>query len=139
MAKKSPKRMWMRAADRRVKPSVPDELKAEVAARADELVRDVLKPNHLKPPPKKPRWNHLIDIWTKWHRSFFYFGGTYASPGPNALSPTFELRFARLEYAGDRRFNLAYMRHTGQWWQIHEGLTLGECLKTVGEGGLFSP
>ena len=41
-------------------------------------------------PPKDKRWNHLIGITTKWHRSFFYFVGQYASPGPDALSPTFD-------------------------------------------------
>jgi hypothetical protein len=129
---------WGYAPDRRLKPKVPDDLKAKVQARADELVEKVLRPRYVKPPPKKPRWNYPIDIWTKWHRSFFYFGSTWASPGPNRIAPTFELGFARLEYIGDRRFNLAYFRHTDEWWQTHEGLSLGECLELIEEGGPFS-
>jgi hypothetical protein len=35
---------------------------------------------------EEPRWNYLTGIHTKWHRSFFYLVGDYASPGPNALS-----------------------------------------------------
>jgi hypothetical protein len=37
---------------------------------------------------------------------------------PNAISEYFEMRFARLEYAGGEKFNTAYMRYAGQWWEI---------------------
>ena len=48
-------------------------------------------------------------------------------PGPNAISPYFEARFARLEYLADDNYNLSYMRHTGQWWEIDRDLSLEEC------------
>ena len=79
----------------------------------------------------------MTGIHTKWHRSFFYFVADYASPGPNALSPTFESPFTRLEYVGNRRFNLAYMRHTGKWWEVYQGLTLDKCLKTIRDDATF--
>jgi hypothetical protein len=137
MAKKKPGRGCTWASDRRRKPPVPEALKKEVQTKADELV-EMLKPKYIKPPPKKPRWNYPTDIWTKWHHSFFYFGSTWASPGPNRIAPTFEHRFARMEYVGGRRFNLAYFRHTSEWWTIHKNLTLDLCLKLVGEDGPFS-
>jgi len=31
------------------------------------------------------------------------------------------------------------MRHTDKWWEIHQGLTLDECLKTIQEEGTFQP
>jgi hypothetical protein len=130
--------VWGYAPDRRVKPKVPDDLKTEVQKKADALVEKVLRPKYIKPPPKKPKWNYPIELWTKWHRSFFYFGSTWASPGPNRIAPTFEHRFARIEYVGDNKFNLAYFRHTGEWWAIHHGLTLGQCLKLIGEDGPFT-
>ncbi len=65
--------------------------------------------------------------------------GIWASPGPNALSPSFEAGFARLEYVGQRRFNMAYMRHTEKWWEVYQRLTLDECLKTVREEPLLHP
>jgi hypothetical protein len=133
------KREWTWAPNRRLKPQVPDEVKAEVQRKAEELIEDHLRPEYIKPPPKKPRWNYLTGIHTKWHRSFFYLVGDYASPGPNALSPTFELSFARLEYTRDGTFNLAYFRHTGQWWQVYEGLTLGEALKRIRNEEFFHP
>ena len=82
-------------------PPVPEALKAEVQAKADELIETQLKPRFIEPPPEDRRWNYIIDIRARWHRSFFHFGSTYASPGPNALSPTFESPFARMEYVGD--------------------------------------
>ena len=118
---------------------MPDDLKAEVEAQADELIKTFLKPKYVKRPPKDKRWNYLTGISTKWHRSFFYFVGDYASPGPNALSPTFESRFARMEYVGEGRFNLAYFRHTGKWWEVYQGLTLDESIETIRDHGNFHP
>lgn len=55
------------------------------------------------------------------HRSFFDVIGEYTSPSPNTLSPTFELRFARLEYVGDGQFNHDCFRYTGKWWEVLKG------------------
>jgi hypothetical protein len=114
-------------------------LKAEVEAKARDLIETILKPKHVKPPPEDQRWNYIIDIGGKWFRSYFYFYSTYTCPGPNALSPTFESKFARLEYVGAGRFNLAYMRHTDQWWEVHQGLMLDQCLDLIRDDGLFQP
>jgi hypothetical protein len=64
---------------------------------------------------------------------YFYFTSTYACPGPNALSATFEAKFARLEHVAGWRFNLALLRHTGKWVELLTGLTLDECLKSIRE------
>jgi hypothetical protein len=87
MAQKKPGYRWGYALDRRIKPEVPDDLKREVQANADDLVAEVLTPKYIKPPPKKPRWNYPIELWTKWHRSFFYFGSIWANPVPTGSSP----------------------------------------------------
>jgi hypothetical protein len=122
-----------------IKPKVPDALKTKVQDRANQLVEEFLKPNFIKKPPKKPRWNYIIDIHTKWHRSFFYFIATFRSPGPTAITPTFEAPFTRLEYVGKNRFNMAYMRHTGEWWAIRTGLSLAKCLDAIRDEGIFQP
>jgi hypothetical protein len=132
-----PRKTW--GPSRLQKPKVPDDLKAEVSTSADELVEEFLKPNFIKKPPKKPRWNYIIDIHTKWHRSFFYFIATFRCPGPTATTPTFEAPFTRLEYVGDRLFNMAYMRHTGEWWEIRTGLSLEECFEEIRTEGIFQP
>ena len=129
---------WGYAPDRQIKSKVPDDLKKEVQTKADDLVEKVLKPLYLKPPPKDSEWNYPIELWTKWYRSFFYFTSTWACSVPNAITLTFENPFARLEYVGDRKFNLAYFRHTDQWHTIFTELTLDECLKLIGEDGPFT-
>lgn len=58
-----------------------------------------------------------MDISTKWLGSKCFFISTYACPGPNAIAPTFEQKFARMEFVGNGRFSLSYMRHTEQWVQ----------------------
>lgn len=40
-------------------------------------------------------------------------------------------RSARLEYAGRRRFQLAYFRHAGRWQPVYYGLTLDGCFETI--------
>jgi hypothetical protein len=29
------------------------------------------------------------------------------------------------------------MRHTGKWWEVHQGFTLDKCLKTIREDPTF--
>lgn len=125
------------------KPKVPDAVKVGVEKKAIELVDAVLKPEHVKPPLKNTKWNYIVDIYTKWHRNYFYFCAKYACPGPNALSPFFDTGFAGLEYVGgvgqQSRFNISYMRHTGRWWEIQRGLSLEQCLAEIRKGGIFHP
>ncbi len=121
------------------KPKVPPSEKAAVTARADEWVETVLKPKYIQPPPEHATFNYLVDIYTKWYQNYFYFCAKYHSPGLNAISPYFEIKFARLEYVANDRYNLAYMRHTGQWWELYQDLSLDECFKAVQEEPHFMP
>lgn len=92
----------------------------------------------MKPPPRKPQCNYITDLFTKWYHSYFYFCATYACPHPDAISPTFEARFARIGYQGPERLNLAYMRHTGQWWEYSD-LSMDECLEAIKTEPHFLP
>ena len=118
---------------------MPEALKREVETKANALVESVLKPRHVKEPEPDPQFNYIVDIYTKWYRSYFYFCSRYACPGPYALSPFFEDKFARMEYIGSGRFNVAFMRHTGQWVEIFTDLTLDECLASGSRRSLVSP
>jgi hypothetical protein len=124
---------------RQSKKPVPAEIQHEVQRRAQALIESTLKPRYIQPPPKKAELNYLVYIFCKWRGPFFYFCSRYCSPGPHTLSSSFESRFARLQYAGDRRFNLAHYRHTGQWWEIAQLLSLDECLAEIEAGGVFTP
>ena len=130
---------WVYSPPKSPKPRVPDAVKADVEGKARELIETVLKPAHVKPPPEDPRFNYLVDIYARWYRNYFYFCSRYCCPGPNAIAPFFEDRFARLEYVDRDRYHLAYMRYTGQWWEIYRDLSLGECLVTVRDEPHFSP
>ena len=44
-----------------------------------------------------------------------------------------------MEYIGNDKFNLAYMRHTGEWWEIYQELPLLECLSLITEEPHFIP
>jgi hypothetical protein len=110
-----------------------------VETKANALVESVLKPQYVEPPPENPQFNYIVDITTKWYRSYFYFCSRYACPGPYALSPFFESKFARMEYIGDGLFNLAYMRYTGQWFEIFTELSLDACLASIRDDPWFHP
>jgi len=57
----------------------------------------------------------------------------------NALSPTFESKFARMEYLGNDRFALYFMRHTGEWVGLYDGLSVDEYLKAIRDDPWFQP
>src|SRR5438067_11423408 len=125
-----PTKTWVYAPPAQPKPKVPDEVKARVQAEADRLI-EAFKPQYVKPPPEGWQFNYVTDLYTKWHRSYLYLYATFACPGPNALFPSFEAPFTRLEYAGGNRFNLAYMRHTGKWQEVYPRLTLDEAMAGI--------
>ncbi|HCS91670.1 MAG TPA: hypothetical protein DIW77_16900 [Chromatiaceae bacterium] len=129
----------MPASPRRAKPQVPDSTKRILKEKADELIENVLKPEHIKPPPTDKDFNYLVDIYSKWYRNYFYFCAKYHCPSPHAIAPSFETKFARMEYMGNEKFNLAYMRHTEKWWEIYQELTMPECLKLIVEEPHFMP
>ena len=133
------KKSWVYRPSRGPKPKVPEDIKKDVEERAAALVEAVLKPQYIKPPPEDTDFNYIVDIYTKWYRSYFYFGSKYHCPGPNAISPYFETNFARLEYVGEGRFIVSYMRHTGKWVEMHRGLTVEESLAVVQDDPWFGP
>ena len=114
-------------------------MRQEVETRARELIETVFKPRHVRNAPEHPEWNYVTDIIGRWHRGFFYFVSVYACPGPEALSPTFEAPFTRIRHVAGGRFDLAYMRHTDQWWELHHGLTLDETFTAIREQMHFWP
>ena len=130
MAKKS-QYTWVYSPSKPKPPKLSEPFKGETLRKATEIVETVLKPAFLKPPPEAPRFNYIVDIYAKWYRHYLYFCSKYAVPGPNAIEPFFEAKQSRLEYVGGRNFNLAYMRHTGEWIELEQNLTLEECLTRI--------
>jgi hypothetical protein len=131
--------MWIHKPPRRSKSKVTDTFKWDMETKAKELIETVLKPEHVKPPSGDEHFNYIIDIYSKWHGNYFYFCTKYACPGPNAISPYFEAKFARLEYVGNGRFNLSYMRHTEKWCEVYTDLSLDESLAAIRDEPFFMP
>jgi hypothetical protein len=131
------RKMWVFSPSKQS--NLSDDVKAKVTAKAKDIIDTVLKPKHVKPPAEDKPFNYIVDIYAKWHGSYFYFCAKYACPGPNAISPYFEVKFARLEYVGNNQFNLAYMRHTEKWWELYTELSLVECLKAIRDEPHFLP
>jgi hypothetical protein len=139
MAKKQPKRWVYSPPSKAVSTTLDAATKAQVETKAQELIDKVLKPRHVKPPPEDARFNYISDIVLKWNGSTLFLVAVYACPGPNAISPSFESRFARLKPADGGHFDLDFMRHTGQWVPLHQGLTLDQCLEAIRDDPWFTP
>jgi hypothetical protein len=141
MAKKKPAKRWVYSPRKPPPPKVPDATKATVSEAANHLVEEVLKPTHIHPPPDEPQFNYIVDIFTKWYRSYLYFCATYRCPHENCITEFFETRFARLTYAGDDGYHLAFMRYTGEWVEVYPNTvyTLDECLTKIKEDPFFHP
>lgn len=113
------------------KPKITASVKEDVSKRASALVNGVLKPQHIKPELNNLHFNHLVDIFLKWRRSSLFFCAKYNSYEENAISPSFDMKFARLIYVGDNKFNLSYMRHNDKWFELHVALTGQECCDAI--------
>jgi hypothetical protein len=133
------RKAWMVGPTKQPKASLPGTLKDEVDTKARDLIENVLKPKHVQPPPSDERFNYIMDITTKWLGSTFYIISIYACPGPNAIAPTFEERFARMEYVGDSKFALSFMRHTGKWVELYAGISVDECVQAIQDDPWFMP
>ena len=130
--------MWIYSPPKSSKPKVPGDLKAEFTEKAERLLKE-WRPKYIKPPPPEYQFNYIVVLYGTWFHSSFYFCAIYACPGPTAVSRFFEVRFTRLEYVGNRRFNLAFMRHTGQWVETEQDLTGDECISSIREDSFYQP
>lgn len=137
--KKQPKRWVYSPSPKAGGPALDAAAKARVEAKVRELIETELKPKHVQPPPADARFNYITDITLKWHSSTLFLVAVYTCPGPTALSPTFEARFARLRSAAGGTFDLSFMRHTGQWFELFQGKTLDECLQAIRDDPWFIP
>lgn len=138
-----PLKNWMvppaRKPAKKIKTPLPDSTREEVRQKADRLIEQVIKPAHVSPPPLNAAFNYITDVTAKWHGSSFYFISTYACPGPTAMSPSFELSFARMEHVGNSRFALSFMRHTGKWIRMYSRLSVDECMDSIRADPWFQP
>lgn len=133
MAKKS-KYGWVfvgnTPAGRTQKPT--DFVKREVNNSMKPLI-EKLKEKSLKPIPEPHERNHLINIYGKWYRNFYYIYQTFKCPPEGYNKEKFDMGLVRMRYVGDEKFDLAYFRHTGEWWDLpsSNNLTITEAINAI--------
>ncbi len=64
-----------------------------------------------------------------------YFISIYRTPSQD----TFEAKFARMEFVGNARFNLSFMRLTGKWIELYIRQTIDDCMKAIQNDPWFLP
>jgi len=133
------KKMWILSSSKSDKLKVSESIKNELTKKGNNLIESVLKPRHIKVISENESFNYIIDLYSKWYRNYFYFCAKYASPSANSISPTFETKFARMEYIGKNSFNISYMRHTNKWFEIYSKIEINEALRIITEDPHFMP
>lgn len=110
------------------KPHVTDEVRDAVNAQAAVVVVK-LKERFLKP-AENTLINWADDLFTRWHRDALYF--VVVMRTPHGHPPTFETHVARMEHAGEGRFNVAVPMRRG-WNTFKRNASPDECLKEIAQ------
>jgi hypothetical protein len=92
------------------------------------------------PPVEEPQeFNQIVDISTRWRASYFYVMSHYKCPDrPESMAEGFETGVARLTYKSPDCYDVAYNRHTGEWWTFLFDLTLEQAFQEVKSDPIFS-
>ena len=108
------------------RPKVADEVWEAVDAQAAIVVAELKK--RLCKKPKSPKFNWCDDLFTRWHRQTLYFVKVMRTP--HGRPPTFEAHAARMEHAGNGKFNLAVPMRRG-WNTMVRKATPEGCFKEI--------
>jgi hypothetical protein len=138
MARKGRRRgyVWAPATPRPQLPD-PDEKQAIITA-CEAVISNILKPRYL-PEIKPTKFNYPIDIHGDWRAGRYRFMARFRSGFPDNTGEEFDAPFSRIDRMGPDRFDIYWMRHTGQWWPLHHGKTLAEALDIIGSDGVLAP
>jgi hypothetical protein len=128
--------MWVQAKPR---PQSPDEREKQTIITACEaVINNVLKPRYL-PEIKPTNHNYPIDIHGDWRAGRYRFMARFRSGFPDNAGQEFDAPFPRIDRMGPDRFDIYWMRHTGQWWPLYQGKTLAEALDIIGSDLVLRP
>jgi hypothetical protein len=89
----------------------------------------------IKPAPQDNphHFNYMTGVSARAKSKFLYITAQWASPHPKAIAPTFETSEFRLEFVGNDRFAVAYMRHTEKFFTISTDLSFDQALECIRE------
>jgi len=131
---KKPHKIWMATPPRATK---PDEIEQQtIIAACEALIAKVFKPRFL-PEIKPTKWNYKIEIHGDWRAGRYRFMARYRSGFESNRGEEFDAPFARLDRMGPDRFDIQWMRHTGQWWRLHTGVTLAQAMHILETDGIL--
>ncbi len=118
-------------------PTAEKRDKDKISKQFEPIVEELKK--SLRPLPEPQKWNHCIDVFSKWRGNYFYIMQKYKVGGENRLKDFFDAGIARLEYYGEDRFNLSYFRHTGKWEPLfmYQDISFEEAKKAILEDPMF--
>jgi hypothetical protein len=128
---------WQLSESKTAKTKIPTIIKNELTTIAEELIEHTLKPAHIKPQNKNVHLNQLVDIFIKWRGNSLFFYAKYNCYGENVIAPSFESKFARLIFIAEDKFNLSYMRHNDQWFELHRNFTGQACCNAIANEPYF--
>ena len=132
------KKQWM-LARRAARPDLPNEAeKRAIIAACEALIRDVLLPRFM-PEIRPTEFNYKIAIHGAWAAGRYRFMQRYRSGWESNRGAEFDAPFARLDRMGPDRFDIHWMRHTGEWWPLHAGVTLAEALRILETDQVLHP
>ena len=80
--------------------------------------------------PRHPQLNWCDDVFTRWRRNALYF--VVVMRTPHGSPPTFETHAARMEHAGDGKFDLAVLMRRG-WNTVKRAAAPATCLQAITE------
>lgn len=135
--RKSFAKSWSRNVTTDSKNLLTDSYKKEIEEAFSDLI-DYFKREYILEKPDL-RFTYTIDIYSKWHRGYFYLCQKNKSDYANRIVDEYESKFARLTFVSKDNFELSYFRHTGQWWLINNNLTLEQCKQMIIENQVLHP
>lgn len=108
--------------------------------KVEEAMQPVLEAAtaKLSPLEKAQTMNQGVLFYGKWYRNFYYVYEKMKCP-PDARIEYFDWGVARMRYVGGEKFNMAYFRHTQQWYDLftHENMTLEACIEALNNDPWF--
>lgn len=124
---------WVPASER-----LDPATKSGITAACEALIADRLLPRFLPEISPTP-FNYPVGFHGKWHGKCYRFITRYRSGFADTLAEEFDAPFSRIEFVGKDRFDLAFFRHTGQWWPIYQGMTLTQALESIATDEMLQP
>jgi len=131
------KKQWIFSSEKKTKAKPTDYEKSCVQTYFQPLIEN-FKQEFIKEIPNK-EYNYLIDIYSKWYRSYFYLCQKYKSEQPDRLKDEFEAKFVRLTFLGNDKFDFSYFRHIGSWHLVAEDMTMEQCKEMILSNPNFQP